>query len=168
MTTVPPPTYTPDPDCECGCEPRQPNGKIVSSHSCRGSSVWTLTAPRGKVIKLQFEHLVLNPDNLDTRLIVRDGENQMSDLLVNTYGRTKPSSVVSTQRTVLIEFLTSYHKPSIYQGRPEQFVAIYTSMGEAIYQVILLICEHNAGSMLIQILIQFFVATGKRTAISPC
>lgn len=128
-TTVLPLTFTPDPNCQCGCISKEPNGKIVSLPKCRGSSQWTLIAPEGHVIKLTFDWFHLNPEDRTSWLTVRDGDAPYSDLLEQNFGDDPPASVVSTQRVMQVELMTPL-EPGFGGSQPEGFAASYTSMGK--------------------------------------
>ena len=122
--------FTVDPSCPCGCQIASSSGVIVSSPSCTGSSVWTISAPRSKRILLRFELYFLDPSNPFTTLQVRDGDSPIDDLLISDDGSNPPSVVESSGNKLRLELVLSYNSRQSRVAAVERFAASFQTSGE--------------------------------------
>lgn len=131
-TTAPPKEYTPAPNCRCGCLMTTAEGKIVTSLTCHGSTLWQIHVEPGLVVELIFEVFDLDAENLDTWVKVRDGDSHMADLLLDNDGSRLPKTVRSTQNMMFIEYMAP-EKPGMngYEVKNEGFMAIYASQSKS-------------------------------------
>ncbi|XP_013410124.1 uncharacterized protein LOC106173518 [Lingula anatina] len=129
-----PPTTTelpPPPPCACGCHLKDPSGKIVAMSACKGDSRWVIETKKGQGIRLEFKEFNLM-DNVQW-LKVRDGNKQMSELLVYHTGCQLPKTIVSSGNILLLEFVISRSdgKPAVGLNG-HGFIAEYSTVAAVI------------------------------------